>query len=126
MLEASEKVAQIETELSKSRERVVALAAEETRLHEAVQARDHALAAARADAEASAKELSALRNSTSWRVISTTRAALRRIPGASIDAPFALVDSNIPTTTKTTGSPTSKGGGSVAARIAAVRQGLLS
>ena len=70
----------LQAEMTRLRGREATLASEEARLHEAVQARDHALAVARADVDAHAARIDAILHSTTWRLTSPLRAISRRLP----------------------------------------------
>ncbi|WP_428487097.1 glycosyltransferase [Rhodopila sp.] len=78
--EARVQAARLQDDVARLRGREATLAAEEARLHEAVQARDHALAAGRAEAEARAAQVDAMRRSITWRMTAPFRVAGRRMP----------------------------------------------
>ncbi len=73
-------VGQLNGEVARLRAREAWLAGEEARLHEAVQARDFALAAARADVAARAARLDSILRSPMWRAMAPLRALGRRVP----------------------------------------------
>jgi GT2 family glycosyltransferase len=75
----SGRLGQLERELETLRPRLAQLAAEEARLHEAVQARDQALMAAQQDAAYHALQLSQARRSITWRLTKPLRAAGRSL-----------------------------------------------
>ena len=81
--EAQKQAGSLQGEVTRLHGREAALAAEEARLHEAVQARDHALAVERAEAAARAAQMDAMLRSTTWRMAAPLRAAGRRMPWAA-------------------------------------------
>ncbi len=81
--EARMQSVKLHDEVTRLLAREATLAAEEARLHEAVQARDHALAAAKADVETRAAHMDAILRSTAWRLTAPLRALARRMPWIS-------------------------------------------
>ena len=80
MTEARVEGARLQAEMTRLRGREATLASEEARLHEAVQARDHALAVARTDVDAHAARIDAILHSATWRLTAPLRAISRRLP----------------------------------------------
>ena len=76
-------MAALQGDLIRLRGREATLAAEEARLHVAVQDRDHALAAVRTDLAARATQIDAMLGSKTWRFAASLRAAGQRLPWVS-------------------------------------------